>query len=79
LNTEAAQVKLSNAAYAVEHATSAGYLAPAGKGNKQISAIGEIYVQALPDRVAAKAAIAHIKPRKKNKKAGSSNNEAEDK
>ena len=68
LNTEAAQIKFSNAATAVDNATSSHLLVASGKGAKQISAIGELYVEQLPDRDAAKAAIAHAKPRKKHKK-----------
>lgn len=68
LNTEAAQIKLANAANAVDNATSAGLLVSAGKGSKQLSALGELYVQNLPDREAAKAAIAHVKPRRKNRR-----------
>jgi hypothetical protein len=68
LNTEAAQIKFSNAAVAVENATGYGYLVPAGKGFKQISALGEEYVTALPDRDAAKAAISRRRrPRRKSK------------
>lgn len=69
LNTEAAQIKFSNAAKAVDNATAAGLLVPAGKGKKQISAIGELYVQALPDRDAARAAIAHARRRRKRRTA----------
>ena len=69
LNTEAAQIKFANAAGAVENATAAGLLVAAGKGAKQLSAIGELYVQALPDRDAAKAAVAHVRPRRKNRRA----------
>jgi hypothetical protein len=65
LNTDAAQVKFSNAAQAVDNATKAGLLVPAAKGTKQISAQGELYVQALPDRAAAKDAIAHFRQRRK--------------
>lgn len=54
LNTEAAQTKLSNASYTVIDAVRAGYLAEATKGMKQLSAQGEQYVDALPDRDAAK-------------------------
>jgi len=69
VNTEAAQIKFSNAAVAVENATSYGYLVPAGKGFKQISALGEEYVAALPDRDAAKAVISRRRrPRRKSKK-----------
>jgi len=68
LNTEAAQIKFANAASAVDNATVAGLLVQAGKGAKQLSALGELYVQNLPDREAAKAAIAHAKPRRKNRR-----------
>ena len=68
LNTEAAQSKLSNVYVAVENATKTNYLVPAGKGTKQISAAGEVFVQALPDREAAKAAMSKLKPRKKSRK-----------
>jgi len=66
LNTEAAQLKFSNAAYAVDNAGKRGFLVPAGKnGTKQISAMGEQFVNALPDREAAKAAQEQIKTRRK--------------
>jgi hypothetical protein len=61
LNVEAAQSKMSNPAMAVDNATKTGYLAPATKGNKQISAPGELFVQALPERDAAKVAMANAK------------------
>lgn len=69
LNTEAAQPKFSNAGVAIENATKAGLLVQAGKGTKQISAIGESYVEALPDRDAAKATLSATKPKRKTKKA----------
>lgn len=69
LNTEAAQIKLSNPNAAVDNATQAGLLAQSGQGQKQISAIGELYVQALPDRVAAKEAINKARLRKPRAKA----------
>lgn len=68
LNTDAAQSKLSNAHVAVDNATKAGYLVPAVKGAKQISAPGELFVQALPDREAAKAVMVRTKPRRKSRK-----------
>jgi hypothetical protein len=68
LNTEAAQIKLSNAAQAVENAAKAGFVISSSKGHKKISALGEIYVQALPDRVAARAAIAHAKPKRRRQR-----------
>ena len=65
LNTEAAQLKLSNAAKSVGNATTYGYLVPATKGQKQLSAGGELFVQALPDRPAARDAMAQARPRRK--------------
>lgn len=67
LNTEAAQRKFANATKAVNNATNYGYLAPATKGQKQLSAAGELFVQALPDRLAAKEAMTHARPRRKPK------------
>ena len=58
LNTEAAQTKLSNSSYAVNDAVETGYLTVA-RGLKQLSAQGEQYVEALPDRDAAQ----EVKPR----------------
>jgi hypothetical protein len=68
LNVEAAQSKMSNPAMAVDNATKTGYLAVATRGNKQISAPGELFVQALPDREAAKAAMATGKRKKRARK-----------
>lgn len=67
LNTEAAQIKFSNPAVAVDNATKAGYLVPATQGQKQLSAVGELFVSSLPDRDLAKEAIKNIKPRRKSK------------
>ena len=69
LNTEAAQLKFSNASAAVENAAAAGLLASAGKGNKQLSASGERYVDVLPDRDAAKDVFVSIRKRRSRKKA----------
>jgi hypothetical protein len=63
LNTEAAQRKLSNATAAVNNASQYGYLVPAAKGTKQISAAGERYVQELPNYEAAKEAMTGARPR----------------
>jgi hypothetical protein len=68
LNTEAAQIKFSNPAMAVNNASTYGYLTQATKGNKQISAAGEMFVEALPDRDAAQAAMASARPRRKAKR-----------
>ena len=55
LNTDAAQRKFSNAAVAVNNAFRDGFFVQAPKqGLKQLSAVGEQYVQALPDREAAR-------------------------
>lgn len=69
LNMKAAQLKFSNAAYAVDNATKAGFLVPASNGAKQLSAVGELYVQALPDRSAAHNVVANARPRKRNRRA----------
>lgn len=54
LNTESAHRPFSNTALAVDNATKTGYLVPSIKGSKQVSAYGERFVEALPDREAAK-------------------------
>lgn len=64
LNTEAAYPKFPNAAYAANNAVNTGYLAPASAGQRQISAAGEQFVQALPDRVAAKALMTKARRRR---------------
>ena len=71
LNTEAAQIKLSNVSYTIKDAIRAGYLTAATKDTKQLSAEGEQYVEALPDRNAAK----EVKPRssKRSRKRTSTN------
>lgn len=73
LNTEAAQPKFGNASMAVDNASKAGLLVQAVKGAKQVSAIGEHYVQLLPDRDAArdylKSANLRKRPRRTVKKA----------
>ena len=68
LNTEGAQSKFSNAAYAVENATKLGYLVPGTKGHKQLSAIGEKFVLALPDRDAAKEVMSNARRKRKPRK-----------
>lgn len=68
LNTEAAQPKFSSASVAVENATRGGLLVQAVKGNKQISTTGEMYVQHLPDRDAAKSGLQNIRSKRKPRK-----------
>lgn len=68
LNTEAAQQKFSNAPQAAKNAAKSGLLVPAAGGKRQISGVGEQFVQALPDREAAKKISRHLKkPRRKKK------------
>jgi hypothetical protein len=66
LNMEAAQIKFSNTTFAVQNATKKGFLVPSTKGNKQISAIGEQFVQALPDRESAKEVFKSLRKRRKS-------------
>jgi hypothetical protein len=68
LNTEAAQPKFSNASVAVENAMKAGLLVQATKGNKQMSAAGELYVQYLPDQAAARASLQGMRQKRKPRK-----------
>jgi hypothetical protein len=60
LNMEAAQPKLANASSALKDAVKAGMLTSAGGGKRQIGALGELYVDALPDRAAARDAVAKL-------------------
>ena len=57
LNTEAAQIKFSNASATVHSASMQGLVGPAPNGNKQITTRGERFVSLLPDRTAARAVI----------------------
>lgn len=70
LNTEAAGLRFSNASQAANNAMNQnGYLAQAGKGNRQITPRGEALVKALPDREAVNAALAeHPKRGRRSKK-----------
>jgi len=70
LNTEAAQPKFANAAQSANNAVKMGYLAPASKGHRQLSAYAEKFVNALPDREAAKSAMGAYRPRNKKKAKG---------
>ena len=75
LNTEAAQVKFANAAVAVDNATKRNYLALATKGMKQLSALGEQYVLALPDREKARSIMDNARPRRRSKRASQQRNQ----
>lgn len=74
LNTEAAQPKFSNAANSTSNAVKMGYLVPSTKGQKQLSASGEQFVRMLPERNAARAAMAATRPRRRRKRAQSNGN-----
>jgi hypothetical protein len=67
LNTEAAQPKFTNAAQAMKNSTYRGLIVASSSGRKQLSSMGEQYVQALPDRDAAKHVLERIRPRKLKK------------
>lgn len=67
LNTEAAQRKFANAATSVNNATQGGFLAPVSRGMKQLAAVGEQYVETLPDRAAAKAAFGNRKSKRQRR------------
>jgi len=68
LNTEAAQFKFSNAAAAVDNAARKGFLTSATQGTKQITAMNEQFVQALPNREAAREAIAGLARRRRSRR-----------
>ena len=65
LNTEAAQPKLSNPAAFINDAIRRGLIIPSVKGCKQLSAIGEQYVQSLPDREVASAKVRKLRLNRK--------------
>lgn len=75
LNTEAAQVKFANAAVAVDNATKRNFLALASKGMKQLSALGEQYVLALPDREKARGIMENARPRRRTKRTSQQRNQ----
>lgn len=60
LNSEAHQSKIPNAGVVADNATkgTAQFLSSAGGGFKQITTRGKALVEALPDRVKVKAALA---------------------
>jgi len=69
LNTRAAQPKFANAAQVAKNAVASGYLVPSTKGYRQLSAAGEQFVRALPDRSAAKSAMAAARPKRRSRRA----------
>jgi hypothetical protein len=56
------------ASVAVNNATKLNYLASASRGSKQLSALGEQYVMALPDREKAKAVLARARQHRRGRK-----------
>jgi hypothetical protein len=76
LNTESAQPKFANTAYSSNNAVKMGYLVPSIKGQRQLSAIGERFVRALPDREAAKAALDSLRRRPHGKKSRGQSSDA---
>ncbi|HUC30006.1 MAG TPA: hypothetical protein VMR80_10495 [Candidatus Acidoferrum sp.] len=68
LNTEAAQIKFANPAVAVNNSAMYGYLSATTKGNKQITAMGESFAEALPDREAARQVISTFRKRRRRKR-----------
>lgn len=68
LNTEAAQPKFSNTTYSANNAVKLGYIVPSTKGHRQLSALGERFVQALPDRDAAKDVLLSMRRRNRTKR-----------
>lgn len=74
LNTEAAQPKFANTAYSANNAVKLGYLVQAARGQKQLSAVGERFILALPDREAAKTALQSLRRRSKSRKARAKSN-----
>lgn len=67
LNAEAAQPRFGNPAQTIKNAMRGGLIVQATKGMRQLSALGERFVMALPDREAAGALLQDLrrKPRKK--------------
>lgn len=69
LNTEAAQPTFSNPTVFARNAEAAGYLAKAGGGSKQISDLGELLVNALPNRDNVKSVLEDNKTSRKRRSA----------
>ncbi len=72
LNTEAAQQKFTNAAQTVKNTCTKGFIVQVARGKKQISAVGEQFVRALPDRETAQLALRTVRKRRARKSSGQS-------
>ncbi len=70
LNTEAARSKFSNPSNTIANAIRSGLLAAAARGTRQLTAYGEQYVEALPDRTAAKAFLQNRRSKRVRKSVG---------
>jgi len=69
LNSEAGLPRIGNATRATDNAYGSHYLIQGTRGNKRISALGEQYIQVLPDREAAREILhAGIQTRKRRKR-----------
>ena len=65
LNTEAAQRKFANPSQVAANAIKANLIVPAPqKGFRQLSAMGEQYVEALPDHEQARAVQRKFRPKR---------------
>jgi len=69
LNTEAAQPKFTNAVVHAKNAVKRGLLVSAEGKSRQLSAIGEQFVEALPDREAAQRILKRLSTQRRTRKA----------
>ena len=67
LNTEAAQLKFTNASNSLNNAVKSGFLVPSVSGAKQLSAAGEKFVDHLPDRTMVRKVMSELSPRRKKR------------
>jgi len=66
MNTLAAGTRISNVSKSLDNATHQNrYFAPAGKGKKQLTAFGELIVEALPDQMKVAEVVAAERPKKR--------------
>lgn len=69
LNIRAAQPKFTNAAQAAKNAVTSRYIVASTKrGHRQLGAAGEQFVRALPDRNAARSAMAAAQPKRRQRR-----------
>ena len=78
LNTEAAQIKFSNPSAALNNAIRAGLLTSTARGERQLTAHGEKYVEALPDRTAARQFLTQARRRRARKRPGANDGNGPD-